>query len=1209
MRAQAGGAVPQVLLDRAVPQALPAPMLDDQQRRVVAHRGGHLLVLAGPGTGKTTTLAEAIVARLTQGPDQLPAESVLALTFGRRAAGELLERIGRRIGGAALPVVSTFHSFAYGVLREFASPEDFRAPPRLLTAAEQDARLRELLGHSVREGRLEWPASLSAAVGTLGIAEQVRSLLGRARSLGLDPEQLSAFGRREGIPVWAAVGTFLDEYLDTLGFEGALDYGELIARAVALAADERRGRHLRERYRLIVVDEYQDTDPGQVRLVAELARGGAQVIAVGDPDQAIYGFRGADVQGIVRFPEEFADPVTRRPAAIEVLRTTRRFPEPIARAAQSVLSSVPIAELPAAVVRAHRSPAARPGPARIEALTFPSSLAQAQGIAELVLAAHAGSAGQPGLDWSQIAVLVRNPALAAAELARSLRSAGVPVWLPPDELALADEPAVVTLAAVLELALDPAGQPARTGRELLAGPLGRVPPVAIRRLARAVRVAAQAEERGSAGEPEEGAGSPGVGPSRPGSADALLTAALAEGVLPDGAALPPGAVAGFRRVSRVVAAARSAAEADLMVSEILWAAWSATDWPDRLRAASFGGGGPGLRADRNLDAILRLFELAHRLPPQRTGRVGIRAFLSELRDLRLPQDLRTTDQSARAGVRLLSAHRAKGLEWSMVVVAGVQEGMWPDLRLRSDLLHVDELGRDGRLPQRTHPQILAEERRLMYVACTRARSALVVTAVAEPYEGGAQPSRFVAELGVPVRAAAVRRAAPMAVPGLIRSLREAACAPVVRLPDGSPDPQVEELRTAATVRLAALAALAEAPNAEALRAETSGAKSSRAETTRAEALGVGPGQTLLAAAHPDRWWGVRALTSGAGAGAGEGAPPAPESSVAREPSVPGAGEQLDLFADPGPGPGPAPPVWLSPSAIESLRHCPLRWFLDRRLGASAPAGPNATLGLLVHAIAQAIVEGEVPADERAISPFVDQIWERMGFPARYQSSHERQRVRAMVATLVRWHLASDRRAVLAEASFELSRESSTGPVRVSGSIDRVDVTPEGSIVLVDFKTGRSAASASAAAENPQLGVYQLAVREGAVQVSGEGLGEASREVTELVSGQALVVAGSQATREDGEPVKGVAGRPRLGGAELVHVGDSYVSGLPKVRQQAPLPDGRAWIEDVIDDAARLARGPSYPARPSSRCNTCTFVPLCPAKVQTGGAGAADGSRS
>ena len=819
-----------VRLDRRAPTPVSPLDLDAQQRAVVDHRDGHLLVLAGPGTGKTATLAELVVARISDPVDPIPADRILALTFGRRAARELSDRISGRLGGGAVPVVSTFHSFAYGVLRQHADPTAFASPPRLLVAAEQDARLRELLTYSIEEGRLQWPESLSRAVGTRGIAEQVRALLARARGQGLDGKDLTRIGRRADVPVWAALGSFFEEYLATLEFEGSLDYAELILRAAVLANDPRAGRQLRESFRLVVVDEYQDTDPAQVALLRGLAGGGAQVVAVGDPDQAIYGFRGADVRGILRFPDVFAGP-TGQPARIEVLRTTRRFPRAIAEAASGVLGPVSLAPLPAEVQRLHRMPEAQDGLAQVQVRTFPTAAAEASGIAETLLRAHAGDADRPGLDWSRMAVLVRNPAVHGPVVARALRAAGIPVWLPPDETPLADEPAVGVLLSVLSLALDPSSVPEETGRALLAGPLGRGDAVSIRTLARAVLK----ERRGVlVGEAPEADGSQGRE-----SSDALLTAAVARGELPAASAdIPRSAVTAFARVAKSVAAGRAAMQSGQMVSEVLWAVWSSTDWPERLRSAALRPGGgytAAASAHRDLDAVVALFELANRLPAQRRGEIGMGAFLEDINALRLPQEVRGAQESDRDHVRLLSAHRAKGLEWELVVVASVQEGQWPDVRLRSDLLRVAELGPRGRIEGLTHADLLAEERRLMYVACTRARSWLVVSAVAERVEGGLQASRFLAELGHEVEAMPVRSASPMSAEGLIAALREAAEAPAMVRGGGSIDPQVEELRGAAIQRLAALA-------------------------LRARELGpLGP----VAAADPTRWWGAHPLSGAA----------------------------------------------------------------------------------------------------------------------------------------------------------------------------------------------------------------------------------------------------------------------------------------------------------------------------------------------------------
>ncbi len=177
----------------AAPPAAPVT-LDAEQRRVVEHRDGPLLVMAGPGTGKTTTIVEAICSRLEDRDDPLPAESVLALTFGRKAALELRDRVTARLGGGIVPTLATFHSFAYALVRSTDAPEDFRNPPRLMSGAEEDARIRELLLGAVADRKVQWPEDLVGALPTLGLANEVRAMLARARELGIEAERLREIG-------------------------------------------------------------------------------------------------------------------------------------------------------------------------------------------------------------------------------------------------------------------------------------------------------------------------------------------------------------------------------------------------------------------------------------------------------------------------------------------------------------------------------------------------------------------------------------------------------------------------------------------------------------------------------------------------------------------------------------------------------------------------------------------------------------------------------------------------------------------------------------------------------------------------------------------------------------------------------------------------------------------------------------------------------
>ena len=150
---------------------------------------------------------------------------------------------------------------------------------------------------------------------------------------------------------------------------------------------------------------------------------------------------------------------------------------------------------------------------------------------------------------------------------------------------------------------------------------------------------------------------------------------------------------------------------------------------------------------------------------------GVRNFLATLVAQQIPADTLSERGVRGAAVRLLTAHRSKGLEWRLVVVAHVQAEGWPDLRRRSTLLQADRIGSDGLVPPVTPRELLLEERRLFYVACTRARQRLVVTAVASREDDGEQPSRFLGELGVDVTHVKGRPARPLSLAGLVSELR------------------------------------------------------------------------------------------------------------------------------------------------------------------------------------------------------------------------------------------------------------------------------------------------------------------------------------------------------------------------------------------------------------------------------------------------------
>ncbi|WP_372352755.1 ATP-dependent helicase [Streptomyces sp. KL116D] len=1080
-------------LVRTPPAPVDPPRLDARQRAVVDHAHGPLLVLAGPGTGKTTTLVEAVAARIARGTEP---SRILVLTFSRKAAVELRDRMALRIGAARAPQATTFHSFCYALVRAHQDTDLFVEPLRLLSGPEQDVAVRELLAGQIdleRAGlaHVRWPDELRACLTTRGFADEVRAVLARSRELGLGPAALDAFARRIGRPDWRAAATFLAEYLDVLDMRGVLDYSELVHRAVLLARRQEVADQIGAQYDAVFVDEYQDTDPAQVRLLHALAGGGRTLVAFGDPDQSIYAFRGADVNGILDFPDDFprADGT---PAPVEVLTTSRRSGARLLDATRRLTRRMPLTRLPADKVRAHRELAPVRDGGGAEVYTYPTSGTELDNVADILRRAHL----EDGVAWSDMAVLVRAGARSIPAVRRALTAAGVPLDIDGDDLPLRHEPAVTPLLTALKAVAHPSHEPfaadddapaepdaddpgavcwldTETALTLLASPLAGMDAADLRRLGRALR-----EEERAAGN------------HLPPPSDDLLARALAE---PERLALhDPAYARGAQRLGDLLARARQKLTDGGTAEEALWELWNGTPWPHRLERAARRGGAAGRNADRDLDAVCALFAVASRAE-ERTGGSGARNFLEELE----AQDIAADTLAGRAvrpdAVRLMTAHRSKGLEWRLVVVAGVQEGLWPDLRRRGSLLEADRIGRDGLAEPLTPGALLAEERRLFYVAATRARERLVVTAVKAPADDGDQPSRFLTELGIEPKDVTGRPRRPLSVSALVADLRATTV-----------DPRVSEaLREAAARRLARLAALSD-----------------------------DDGRPLVPSAHPYRWWGMYEPT---------------------ESKVPLRDRDK--------------PVVLSGSALDQLANtCALQWFLGREVKADAPATAAQGFGNVVHVLADEVASGRTPADLAVLMERLDSVWDALAFDAPWKSAQEKEHARVALERFLQWHVMDrgGRTPVASEHDFDVTLEAGSYEVRIRGSMDRVERDADGRAYVVDFKTGKQAPSAADVEHHPQLAVYQLAVREGAVD----------------------------------EPFDGA--RPHPGGAELVQLrqGAAKKDGgetLPKVQGQEPL-EGE-WVGDLLATAAGKVLDERFAPTTGQQCTHCAFRASCSARPE------------
>ncbi|MFJ9770017.1 ATP-dependent helicase [Kitasatospora sp. NPDC101157] len=1013
------------------------PVLDDYQRAVVEHTGGPLLVLAGPGTGKTTTLVEAVARRIQDGTDP---ERILVLTFSRKAAVELRDRMSGRLGGsAAAPQATTFHSFCYALLRAHQEPEDYAEPLRLLSGPEQDVMVRELLaggaedakrtestGGSAAGTRIQWPLDLRACLTTRGFADEVRAVLARSRELGLGEAELERFARRVQRPDWVAAAHFLADYLDVLDLRGVLDYAELVHRAVLLAERPEVGERLRERYQVVFVDEYQDTDPSQVRLLRQLAGGGRDLVAVGDPDQSIYAFRGADINGILDFPQAFRQ-ADGSPADVKVLRVSRRSGAVLLAASRELARRMPMGRLPADKLAQHRALLPSREGGRVEVYTYPTPGAELDSIADLLRRAHL----EDGVPWGEMAVLVRAGARSIPGVRRALGAAGVPLEIDGDDLPLREEPAVAQLLLALRVcaeqaARDKQGDPdapdpltTDLAHTLLTGPLGGLDGSDLRRLGRALR-----EEERAALRARPGA-APGADdrPAAPRPAGELIREALAE---PERLiALDPAIARRARDLGTLLRKVRELLAGGCTAEEALWELWDGSRrWRERLERAALRGGAAGRNADRDLDALCALFETAARAEEQVTGHRSALDLLAELEAQDIAADTLTVRTVRPEAVRLMTAHRSKGLEWRLVVVAGVQDGLWPDLRRRGSLLEADRIGRDGLAEPLSPAALLGEERRLFYVAATRAKERLIVTAVKAPADDGDEPSRFLRELYRedidPRTGKAVRRTPPVTVEDVTHRPRRplSVAALVAELRAVTVDPaRSPELRRAAAERLAVLASAADED-----------------------------GLPLVPAAHPDRWWGLD-----------------------------------DPTAAPEPLRSADAPVRLSGSGLEQLENCSLQWFLDKEVRARGAGTAAQGFGNVVHALADEVGSGRTPADLSVLMARLDTVWDALAFDAPWKSHQEKTEARAALERFLNWHvLERGRDLVATEHGFDVTLDVGGVSVRIRGSMDRVEKDHAGRAYVVDFKTGKQIPTDRSLPEHKQLAVYQLAVRAGAL---------------------------------------------------------------------------------------------------------------------------------
>lgn len=1035
------------------------PELNVNQRAVVdAARSGDVIARGAPSSGRSTCALAVFEQAASRG------RSALILAPDRTRADVLTPR-AQALGSDSVRPVRTPASFAYQVVATWRTQRDVPLEGvELVTGAAQD----QMLAQALASVEAPWPQDIGPQMRAMpAFRAELRNLVARAGEAGMNASDLSEAGARFGRPEWQGAGAIVVALEE--GPERSPEYPRTLrvdlSRIQALAADlidawekDAPSRGVQAPCPVpdvVIVDDLQDCTPSTLRLLEACRDAGARIVAFSDSDVAVAGYRGGEPHLDRRLARALGVEIAELGQVYDTSRAVRELArQACARIAQS------------------GSPARREAAVGDDApdgrlVTHLGATPSQMGalIARALRSHHLHN----GIDFSDQVVIVRSSSM-VAETSRYLARGGVPVAGGGRAFDFATQP---TTRLLLDLVTMPTGQSdteeavrRELAERLLPLPLVRADALAVHRLLRRLNAArAQAAEEAD----EEVAPIP------------LTAADLVSDPQTWRPTLEQAQQAGGKRSRAAAMLARPLETASRLwelgmsgsarPQERLWSLWEASgvagEWRSRAIASDDSSGW----YDDQLDAVVALLRVAD-VWEQRNPAGSAVEFASELLAGSVPIDTISRVGMRPGGVEVLTPAQAMGRHWQVVVLAGLQDGAWPNLRLRDRILRADLLadvgagrvavGADGReelidSTRAARRAVLDDEYRLFVAAVTRSRCIVHAGAVRSEDDAPSVLFDLVARLAgthrendiVPVDPVE----APLSLSGHIADLRARAANP-----DDPADAQL-----AATL----LALMA---------------------------------REHVLSAQPHRWLGA-------------GGTPTTDAEYTGE-------------------------LTLSPSQFERALACPLRWFLTT-IGADGPSNAAASLGTLIHAVAEEHPHGSADELEAALEERIEELGYNLDtWAGRVADRHARDIVN---------NLASYLEGIPGPVEVEQAVSAEVEGVTIRGRMDRLEHVDEG-VRVTDLKTGKSGYTAKNVPDNPQLAAYQMAL---------------------LASGE------------------------RVAGARIALLGDKK----PKFFDQ-PRLEGQA-LEDWHDKLRAVsadARGPYFEARPSdAACAYCSFDRLCPAR--------------